>query len=459
MDIFTASIILANKIMHIGKTAVSYSDVNTLRDIKYVVNNTANDYLLASEELISFTQTKLERTITSKLRSLQIILAFETAAIVIVCVSLILAGKIMVSSYRTLFRALKGIDGKQATERIAQLQRMKKILEKDIESGKFSAAVPEILKSINRNELKLQKGRRREVSREGPLNLASMNLYLTKYIGFSLIVIQVITVLFAVALVDSNSSFKSLQEVNVQLFASTTGQFQSSRLVADFYTEMGYYNDTSVTLRNQPTKAEFMSALDKLSNINAALLSAFSDQQGRITDPVIATIFSAAPCKFLSSAMQTSCLTATAHQNVGLLTLNTAQYSIIRQFMGQFFDHPTDLYLKTYASSIISAQRPIADTIEYTYRFINAHVVSNFELSTSRFLARTNYLHVAIMAVIVVTAVLIWLVTVRVFDGLDISRGKILKVVSFRIMLDNKAVGLYMGKYFLHKNAANKKMR
>ena len=458
VDIFTASIILANKIMHIGITAVSYSDINALNDVKYVMNNTANDYLLVSEELISYTQTKLEKTISTKLSSLQIILAFETSAIVIVCISLVLAGKIMVDSYRSLFKVLQNVDERHYRGRLDQIQKMKIILDKDADSKGFSRRVLGMLKLSSQDRVKTKETKQRR-EREGLLIMKSMGLYITRYVGFSLIIIQITTVLYAIALVDSSSGFKSLQETNVQLYTSATAQSQSSRLVVALYMEFGYYNDTSVIIRDQPIKTELTSALHKLSNINAALLSAFSDRQGRITDPVIAAIFSATPCRFLSSAMQTSCLAATAHQNVGLLALNLAQHSIFSQFLQEFFNHPTDLYLKTHANSFIFAQRPIADTIEHIYRFINAHVVSSFELDTSHFLARTGYLHVAIIAVIIITAVLVWMVTIRAFGQLDMSRGKILKVISFRIMLENKVIGLYMRKHFLHKDGTDKTFR
>ena len=461
-DVFTASIILANRMNFIGGTTIANTDPTFTSELVYVANNTANDYLLASEQLVLFTQSKLVNVISANLSNLQVILAFEVIAVVAVCASLLYAARIIIVQYRTLFRALLKIEERQISDRLEQIQRMKMMLSEDIESKKFGLNVLETLKPSKRDFLNVKGKKTKNAGfhkREEMLVMSGVTIFLAKYIGVSLIVVQIVTGLLSVAMLEAISNFKSLQQVNTQLSATTTAQYQSSSLVGIFYMDILYYNDTTMLIRNNAISYELEKVMDTLVNVNNLLITSFSSDSGTdVADPIISEIFSSSPCSFINPTIKASCLTASGNQDVGLLSLNTAFYSVISQYKALFLSNPTYANALKFVNNYVGVMRPRADTLEYTYRFVNSHIISKFEETTSFFLQKTNLLHSGIVIAIFASTVFVLVVSITKIRFSDASKGKILKAVSCRILLENKAVGFYLAKHFLNKRDISSKL-
>ena len=442
MNVYISSILLANKFRYMGEIATGYNDTRVLNEIPFMVNNTGNDYLIASERLISLTQQKLKDTIDNKLQGLNLILAFKAASVVLICLCLVVAGGMIAHSYKILFKTLLKIDDKLINERLGQIKRLQGILKEDIESNKLGRSVFNALKPerIDKGADSARRGKK--------VVMKGINIHLAKYIYPSLLVIQSITVLFAVAMQESIMNFKSLQVMNTQLSTTATSQYQTNLLVGLVYVDVIYHNDTSMMIKNQRPEKELLNCLDLIRGIDDSLISVFNINEGETADPIIKQIFSTTPCSFLASTLQASCRTATSYQNLGVIALNAALYTVVRRYVKMFISKPTFDNAKAIINPYVAILRPIADTLGAAYQFINAHIVATFEVKSSLFLVKTNLLHILMVMTIIFSAVFVNFMTIERFKALDMSRAKVLRAVSNKILTENKALGFYLTKQF-----------
>jgi len=463
-DSVTASNILANKLMMTG-IAPDYTSNYNRELIYYLCNNTANDYLVASNTLSAATQKMLQNTLKSNISNLQLVLGLEIAAVVTLCVLLVVVARIVIQLHQRLFRALVKIDERYLLERSYQLQKMKTLLAEDLEIRGYGLSIFEDTKTglsyhaSDKVKDSKSKGSMRKVNfhqRSDRISVLRLFIDLSKYVLTSLGVIQIITALFVVSLTRSLASFRNSQKITNQLSVTTQASSLSSVMVATTYFDMSFRNETNMLVSNIAPEAKLLQVMSEFLSVNNDIMAVFTEEGVGITDPFIQDLFQGTICSYIpdDSATQDYCLTGTNYNQLGLLAMNSKVSEAQNQYTTQYLANPTYDNAFKIINAYIAIIRPVADTLEVVYRVINSHIVGNFNDDNDKFSTQITLLHAAILVAIVFATFVILRVTISRFRFLDTRRGNILKVLSYKMLLEDKAIGFYLNKHFVSSDTA-----
>ena len=137
LDSFTSNDILSLSNLVIGSFTGSDSDLIQLNEPLMVINNTANDYLISSEDQVSLILGGLQAIIKKNIRLLETVLIFENLALFALCLSLIVVARVVVASYSRAFQGLVRISNESAEERLYKIRKFQSILQENIEGKSF----------------------------------------------------------------------------------------------------------------------------------------------------------------------------------------------------------------------------------------------------------------------------------------------------------------------------------
>jgi len=461
-DSTTATNIIARKMVFIGNTTMDIESPYIIEQALYLANNTCNDYLVSSESLISATQRMLQDTLSKNINNLQLILGLEIGAVGVLCIVLLVSSKLVIEQYQKLFRALVRIDENYITERLYQVQKMRTLLNDDIEIRGYGVSIIEEAKAgfSIRSIKAMEKAKvgQSNVFRKGVfqkrserLILKGMFIEIAKYLAVSLICIQVVTVLFVVSLSESLSNFRNSQDVTSQLTITTKAAYTSSVIISTVYMDMNYRNVSGMLVRNELPVAQILKVITEFNNVNTDLVSVFTKTGEGIMDPLIQELFESTICKYLAkdSTTQTYCTNATNYGQLGLLAINSKLLQTENFYVDRWLETPTYDTAFNMLDAYIGLMRPAAETLQSTYEFINAHIVSRFEETTESFLKQITVLHLGILIAIILSTIIVQKVTINRFEYLDMCRGDILKALSYKMLLEDKAVGFYLNRHFV----------
>jgi len=462
-DSITATNILANMLVFIGNTTMDLTEPYVRQVSTYLCNNTSNDYLVFSESLISATQRMLDDTLSRNINSLQLILGFEIAAVEILCIVLLISARIVVQLYQKLFRAFVKIDERFTIERLHQVHKMRNLLNEDIEIRGFGVTIIEDSKTkfdFYKEKSKDGKGNFRKVGvfqkRNENLILKRLYIDLSKYIFVSFVFIQIITCIFVVSLTQSLDNFRNSQDVTNQLSVTTKAAYTSSVTISTVYMDMDFRNWTEMKVRNQAPASQITKVINEISLINTDLTSVFSKEGEGITDAFIADIFEGTICKYLSQDETTQgyCVTATNYGELGLLAMNSKLLAAENYYVTKYLATPTWQTAYDILDGYVAQMRPVAETLEAVYELVNSHIIDNFEQTTSDFLTQIGILHLGILIAILISAVVVQTVTIKRIRVLDTCRGNVLNTLSYKMLVEDKAIGFYLSRNFVNAEAA-----
>jgi len=378
---------------------------------------------------------------------------------------LLIAARILIQYYQKLFRAFVKIDERFILERLHQVHKMKILLNDDIETRGYGVSIIEDSKAkfdfYSKDKVKDGKGNnnfRKGVfqSRYERISLRRMYIDLAKYLFVSFVFVQIITAIFVASLTQSLANFRNSQEVTSQLSVTTKAAYTSSITVSTVYMDFDFRNWTEMKVRNLSPESQITKVINDISLINNDLTSVFSKQGVGITDAFIQDILEGTVCSYLSNdtTTQTYCDSATNGGQLGLLAMNSKLLAAENFYVTKYLQTPTWQTAFDILDGYVAQMRATAETLEAVYNLVNQHIIDNFERTTDDFLTEIGVLHLGILIAILVSAVVVQTVTIKRIRFLDTCRGNVLNTLSYKMLVEDKAVGFYLSRHFVNADAA-----
>ena len=461
INIFTGNDIIANKFKAVYH--MSYSDIFTpvgLGILGQAVNITANDYLAKSEELIEVTQNLLYRIVSNNLVALKAILGGEFFILGIFIVTLCLTARKILSNQKILVDIIRKTDYTLLKERIEKLNKMKVLLNEDIENEE---GISKILKALHKSssssssrgvmKSEMHPNNRAIKSHEYNLIVTRLTLILVKYIVIAIIAIMVVSGSFLESLFDSISYFNSVERINTQIGVVSRGKYQISALTSSFYTQVVYTNSTDaeqMLIRNKDPESQVQAALSFFGGLNSRLLEAFSVEENQAVG-VIRSLLQDQVCKYLTDFDQKECELGTFGFKMGVLEMNLYFSNMVKGYAQRFNGEPTFDIGKSIMEIYHVTLRNTIDTLENTYEYMINYVIERFKQEADEFLSRKTTRFVVILGIILASTLIIQMLTLKKFEELERGRGKILKLVPLEFIETNKILSLYLKRQFNRK--------
>ena len=443
-----------NEIVSQGVTSIDDIDVT---DLIYAMNNTANDYFISSESLYSKTHDLLEELLDTNLFNLQIILV--AISLVLAALGIILLGVsyVIIQSYRRLFRAMMKIEEYQVTFVIQQLKKFQGYLEVDIENNKFavedSGTFAETKIALKEHK-KTNKKRTGFSNREDRFSVKILTIFLLKSIGFSLIFIVIPAALFFAALYDAIGDFNELDILDDQLSIAAKAQYQANLIMTVFYMEMMFRNDTTIMIKDQLPRYLLDDVVDEMTTLHEELSQSFFSQQDIIDDSQISQLLQENVCPLLlnpTESLMESCETATNGGELGLFSLNLGYITLSNTYIDTYLNDPTKDTADALVEPYSDAVREIMVTMQAAYDFLNDHLISIMDEKVEQFKVKQDVFFASILGSITLCFVIVYSFAIRKYWLVDMGRGKILKMIPYSIITDNRAIEFYLNKDFQAK--------
>jgi hypothetical protein len=448
LNTFMATNILCNKYYYIANYSGNLTDLDNQPYIIYPLNNTANDYLIASEKAVPKIQSLLESTISSNLLQFKFIVGFSCAMLAVVGIILMVLARRIVKSYHRLFRAMTTVDNEAINERISQLQNMKKLLNQDLENKQN---VSHMISSFDNEEAKEKLIAKFTLHiGEGEKSRYSMKrviLSLLRHVFLNTVLLGIITGFFLASFIESSTDFQNLNKISNQLSVTTKAEYQVSLMIANFYFQIIFQNDPSMKIRNQPSSDQLALNFQTVSDMNQKLLSTFVQGQS-IVDPVIDDLLNSKVCDYLPDASKPSCLVSINNQKVGVLAINSNLVLQTMYYMDLYYKNPTYSGASEIIRPFSTSASSNLQTLEAAYNFLNTHIQEVADTKVDGFLNNQMIISWTAVGVILFYTFLAHVVTIKSYENIDMSRGRILKVVTYQMFRPNKALKFYLSKEF-----------
>jgi len=444
VDTFTATDLLINKYLKVGKTTNIYQFMS-IPDIQLTFNNTGNDYLISSRLLISQTGVILQEIISSDIIALKAVLAVEMIALASITTIFIIVAILIMRSYKRLGRALTRMQEFQVNERIGQLQKTKVLLEDDIERKDFiQDAFDLFTQERSKIALRLLKKAHRNIGPARNYNMTRLNRELLKLIGSALVFVPLFVGLFIGTLVKSINTFYSLESVNDQISLLSNGCYLSNMLMSSLVYTIVFRTSPTMLIRNQQPIMQVNETIQEFNTLNPALIDAFLTPENGEVDPYLQDILQTKTCDYLDSVSKLTCEVATNGRNVGLLSMNTEYYNLITYIASAVGSTSSLAQAIILFSSLLNKILGDMTALEGIYPLMIAHIIKQFASTVQGAVENEETFFVIICAAIAVYALFIYFKPLRGLKKVDLGRRKILRIIPFHLVQENKALKYYL---------------
>jgi len=411
------------------------------------LNNTINDYVLTSEDIIIQTGELLRKTISKDLSILRMTLAIEIIFIVVFSIVLILMAVVIVRSYRSLFYAVTRTSDRCIVERLAELKRSKHLFEQDIETKAFIHNAFEVF-TENNKKAKAKKNhetRKMNNTQQNNLSLTNMNKYLAKNVFFGLIFAPIFAVLFGVWLMRSISTFKSFERTNERVAILSEGWYQNSMILGNIVTRIAFISMPTMKIRNQSAQANLVETVEQLVGLNKKLSNSFL--VGSDIDLLIQDVLESNVCNYLDETTKGFCKASSLSDKFGLMNLNTQYYDVVRYVMSNLATITNIGQALVMFATLFPTLTGSMRTIEAIYPFLIDYIFDNFSKEVDDSSVSDLVFFLAVCFALIAFTIFVWRVPVKKLGLIDSERRKVFKIIPLSMIQENKAL-----KYYLIQN-------
>ena len=263
-------------------------------------------------------------------------------------------------------------------------------------------------------------------------------VFMLKYLILALVLMIPAFIVFIISYEAFQNAFTYLQELNNQMLASYKIGTQAGMVLPSFYFYQTFRNSSDYKIRNSNPLDQFYLSVDQLHHANEALLNqvlaVHDDGDGEIQ-----AIFTTNICSHVTSGSTGPCSDATnGDSNVGLLDINSKYYLVATQGMSNVLDN----------KSVTMALDPYSQVLKDVYQVLADHFLEHFQEAVSEDLSRNGSHFRFNVAVILVSAFFIRALVLVKFKEVDIGIRKILRVIPYQIIEDQKAFMQYLKREF-----------
>ena len=431
---FTATNVIAQKGIKVASYTGNIYDLNGNTGLLFAINNTCNSYLQSSQQHIEEAESLIQKIIANNQDLVKALIILEVVALFFVLFSVILVVRVIVNSYKKLFRVLTKIHPEEQSQRLLELGTARDCLSKDIETKEF----------VNKVELQFDSITRlvKKNAKKKPTVRYQGGRIVMKYLVFetlipllkTLIFITCIAIVLFIFYFSSISTLDSLQQVNKQLSIAHQLGYYSSMITGMFYFSVIFQNETSFLIQYLPPSIETQYTLNTLSKVNENLLSVFQEKDKGITDPFIENFLRADVCSSLNASLLTGCQNITLGGAIGLLGLNFqfSQYS--SSFINQYQQNPTfdvgaQIFV-TYANVLGNYY----SVLPAAYSVLQTYLLNDLQKRINSQKKENLVFFTIILTSMSVFSILVTIRIIGKLKNIDVRIKKILKVIPLDII-------------------------
>ena len=400
-------------------------------------NNTANSYLIEVENSIDYVTEYFTRTKDNNVKTLTTIFSIKNAMIVILFLFIFKLFHNILLSYRRLFRFVQKVPPDTLHCRINQLENFKPYFEADNTSIYDGTDKKALQKHLNKDRASVET--MKSADRIRFFTLKNLFFYMLKYLFLSLLFIVPSIIVFAISYKIFRASFSHLETINNKMVVSYKIGTQAGMINPSFSFYRCFQNYTNYKIRNDDPLDQFYLSVEQLNNHNEILLTQILPADDNTQDQFVHEMLTNDICSYVGSSLKNPCNDATGKDTgVGLLDINS-KYHIVAN---------AGITAVLNGKSPSTTLDPYSLVLKDVYQVLAEHFLDMFEVAVASDLSSNSYHFKWNVFVILVTAILIRVFVLTRFKEVDIGVRKILRVIPYQIIEDQKAFMQYLKREF-----------
>ena len=445
IDGFTAQSVIADYNLYYARYSGSITNLNNSRRGLFALNNTANDYIVSLENTTEKMSEFFQDTKNSNIKLLRVIVALESLFILMPCALTIYILITTVKLYKKLFHALCKIHQNSFTWRLKQLENIAALFEESIEDdisyfNEFKSQV----KNIENIETAKKAQHITKVYRERTLVIYGIKFLLVACM-LTILIIVLVTNSFRVSV----KSFNELDDMNDRIQTSFRSGSQLKAALPSFYFAVIFKNDTSFNIRNKDAVQQLIKGVESVGKANEYLLSSLTNSHNEIDDPFLDQLLRGKACQYVSDTYYQDCLENTNDEAFGLLGLQPLYYQYLGILKGWATSANPTL---TLAGNLLTQFNGVYNNIYYViyelYDVLVDHLADNFIQKAQQQKDQAQKMFFINVFVTLFAMLLIRAIVLKRLRGLDIGIRRILRIIPYKIIEENKVMSFYLVRTF-----------
>jgi len=261
--------------------------------------------------------------------------------------------------------------------------------------------------------------------------------------------------LFGFAFVSNRSDFRNLDNISQKLSAIHILTYQVNSIFSYFVHVTTFLNRTDLPIRNENNQAQLNNTLKVLGEANnvliKTLLSSNTHDGESFADSTIIAFLKNDICNYIEPLYKRSCLTATQGSQLGLLGLNSKFLQKANFWTGSFYANPTVANGLAAFTAFTSAATSDIIVIEAAYDFLTEYLMKSFEKEVEVQKKACLMLFLGMLAFAVISTGILQFSTIKRFGVIDKMIRRVLRIVPYEIVVENKVFGYYLIQEFKHE--------
>ena len=119
--------------------------------------------------------------------------------------------------------------------------------------------------------------------------------------------------------------------------------------------------------------------------------------------------------------------------------------------VNMYTNSPTEDTADALVEPYSDAVRELMETLEASYDFLNDHLFILSEEKIEHFKSSQRIFFVCILLSIALAFIMIFFFSIKKYKEVDMGRGRILKMIPYNIIQDNRALDFYLKRDFTTK--------
>jgi len=439
-DSFRANEILAHENLVIANFDGIASDLKYEPDALSVLNNTANSYLIEVQDSIEDINNYFMRTRESNTKTLTTLFALKIVIIVVLFLFICKLFQNIFRSYKRLFKFVTRIPSATLICRINQLETLKPYFDAENTQLYESTNKRALEKHFNKDRASIDAGVAKPHlhHRAKEFTMRELVIFMLKYLILAFLLLIPAFTVFLISYKTFKSSFSELQEINQLMLVSYRVGTQAGMILPSFFFYQIFRNQSDYKIRDSAPLDQFYLSLNQLNQANQILiyqvLQAHDDDDGEIQSILTDKI-----CTHVTSDSTLPCSDATGGDSqLGLLDMNSKYHLVAEQGMSNVLN----------GKSVTTALDPYSQVMKDVYQALAEHFLGHFHEAVHEDLSTSTTRFSINVSVILVLALIIRGLVLAKFKDVDIGIRKILRLIPYQIIEDQKAFMQYLKREF-----------
>jgi len=210
-----------------------------------------------------------------------------------------------------------------------------------------------------------------------------------------------------------------------------------------------FQNQTDYKINYNDPGQELLKVTAEIGNANNKLLEGLADDDGDITDSTVLDILNGNVCNYVTATYVNDCGTYTNGHSFGLLGLEVKLYQVgdlFKQYV--YSSDKSTTFIKAiyavFAGQMLNLHLVIYDVNDY----LSQYLVKVFNETADNKMNDTLKFFIVDLLVTIASILVIRLVVLAMIERLSGAMKKIILVIPFKIIEENKALSFYLVRQF-----------